>query len=58
MNPGFEEIMSIRGRGMPADGEVTIDGTRSRLFRALQDRRDDGKYPWPESASRSPTYMR
>src|SRR5436305_13508638 len=26
MNPGFEEIMNIRGRGMPADGEVTIDG--------------------------------
>ena len=21
MNPGFEEIMSIRGRGMPEDGE-------------------------------------
>ncbi len=27
MNPGFEEIMSIRGRGMPADGEVTITGS-------------------------------
>ena len=26
MNPGFEETMSIRGRGMPADGEVTITG--------------------------------
>jgi hypothetical protein len=26
MNPGFEEIMNIRGRGMPADGEVTITG--------------------------------
>jgi crotonobetainyl-CoA:carnitine CoA-transferase CaiB-like acyl-CoA transferase len=26
MNPGFEEVMSIRGRGMPADGEVTIKG--------------------------------
>ena len=26
MNPGFEEIMSIRGRGMPEDGEVTITG--------------------------------
>src|SRR4051812_33779391 len=26
MNPGFEEVMSIRGRGMPADGEVTITG--------------------------------
>ncbi len=26
MNPGFEEIMNIRGRGMPADGEVTIAG--------------------------------
>jgi crotonobetainyl-CoA:carnitine CoA-transferase CaiB-like acyl-CoA transferase len=26
MNSGFEEIMSIRGRGMPADGEVTIKG--------------------------------
>ena len=25
MNPGFEEVMSIRGRGMPADGEV-IEG--------------------------------
>ncbi len=26
MNSGFEEIMAIRGRGMPADGEVTIAG--------------------------------
>jgi len=26
MNPGFEEIMSIRGRGMPAAGEVGITG--------------------------------
>jgi crotonobetainyl-CoA:carnitine CoA-transferase CaiB-like acyl-CoA transferase len=26
MNPGFDEIMNIRGRGMPADGEVTITG--------------------------------
>jgi len=26
MNPGFEEIMSIRGRGMPEAGEVTITG--------------------------------
>jgi hypothetical protein len=26
LNPGFEEIMSIRGRGMPEDGEVTITG--------------------------------
>ena len=26
MNPGFEEVMSIRGRGMPAEGEVTITG--------------------------------
>ena len=26
MNPGFEEIMSIRGRGMPAEGEVAITG--------------------------------
>ena len=26
MNPAFEEIMSIRGRGMPEDGEVTIKG--------------------------------
>src|SRR4051812_32250100 len=26
MNPGFEEIMAIRGRGMPADGEVSITG--------------------------------
>ncbi len=26
MNPGFEEVMSIRGRGMPEDGEVTITG--------------------------------
>ena len=27
VNPGFEEVMSIRGRGMPADGEVTISGS-------------------------------
>ena len=27
MNVGFEEIMSIRGRGMPADSEVTITGS-------------------------------
>jgi hypothetical protein len=26
MKPGFEEIMSIRGRGMPEDGEVTMTG--------------------------------
>lgn len=26
MNPAFEELMSIRGRGMPAPGEVTITG--------------------------------
>ena len=26
MNSGFAEVMSIRGRGMPADGEVTIKG--------------------------------
>ena len=26
MNPGFEEIMRIRGRGMPAGGEVAITG--------------------------------
>jgi crotonobetainyl-CoA:carnitine CoA-transferase CaiB-like acyl-CoA transferase len=26
MNPGFEEIMSIRGRGMPEAGEVSITG--------------------------------
>jgi crotonobetainyl-CoA:carnitine CoA-transferase CaiB-like acyl-CoA transferase len=26
MNPGFEEIMSLRGRGMPEAGEVTITG--------------------------------
>jgi crotonobetainyl-CoA:carnitine CoA-transferase CaiB-like acyl-CoA transferase len=26
MNPGFEEVMNIRGRGMPADGEVAITG--------------------------------
>ena len=26
MNSGFEEIMTLRGRGMPADGEVTITG--------------------------------
>lgn len=26
MNPGLEEIMAIRGRGMPAAGEVTITG--------------------------------
>src|SRR6187455_3891402 len=26
MNTGFEEIMSIRGRGMPEAGEVTITG--------------------------------
>ena len=25
MNSGFEEIMSLRGRRMPEDGEVTID---------------------------------
>jgi len=33
MHPGFEEIMSIRGRGMPADGEVTITG-RDPVFSA------------------------
>ncbi len=26
MNPGFEEIMNLRGRGMPEAGEVTIKG--------------------------------
>jgi crotonobetainyl-CoA:carnitine CoA-transferase CaiB-like acyl-CoA transferase len=26
MNTGIEEIMNLRGRGMPADGEVTITG--------------------------------
>jgi hypothetical protein len=26
MNPGFEEIMNIRGRGMPEAGEVAITG--------------------------------
>ena len=26
MNPGFDEVMGIRGRGMPAAGEVTIKG--------------------------------
>ena len=26
MNSGFKEIMDLRGRGMPADGEVTITG--------------------------------
>ncbi len=26
MNPGFEELMAIRGRGMPAAGEVRITG--------------------------------
>ena len=26
MNPAFSEIMGIRGRGMPADGEVAIAG--------------------------------
>src|SRR4029079_9819552 len=25
--PGFEEIMALRGRGMPADGEVSISGS-------------------------------
>ena len=33
MNPGFEEIMGIRGRGMPAHGEVTITG-RDPVFSA------------------------
>jgi crotonobetainyl-CoA:carnitine CoA-transferase CaiB-like acyl-CoA transferase len=33
MNPGFEEVMSLRGRGMPADGEVTIKG-RDPVFAA------------------------
>ena len=27
MNPGFEEVMSVRGRGMPEGGEVTIKGS-------------------------------
>ena len=27
MNPGFEEVMSIRGRGMPEAGEVSITGS-------------------------------
>jgi crotonobetainyl-CoA:carnitine CoA-transferase CaiB-like acyl-CoA transferase len=26
MNSGFEEVMSVRGRGMPGNGEVTIKG--------------------------------
>jgi hypothetical protein len=26
MNPAFEEVMKIRGRGMPGAGEVTIKG--------------------------------
>src|SRR5262249_50582638 len=26
MNPGFEEVMNVRGRGMPEAGEVTIAG--------------------------------
>ena len=26
MQPGFEEIMSLRGRGTPAPGEVAING--------------------------------
>jgi crotonobetainyl-CoA:carnitine CoA-transferase CaiB-like acyl-CoA transferase len=26
MNPGFKEIMELRGRGMPSDGDVTIKG--------------------------------
>jgi crotonobetainyl-CoA:carnitine CoA-transferase CaiB-like acyl-CoA transferase len=33
MNPGFEELMSIRGRGMPAPGEVTMTG-RDPVFSA------------------------
>ena len=33
MNSGFEEIMSIRRRGMPQDGEVTITG-RDPVFSA------------------------
>src|SRR4051812_4498437 len=33
MNPGFEEIMNIRGRGMPEAGEVTITG-RDPVFSA------------------------
>lgn len=33
MNSGFEEIMSIRGRGMPDDSEVTITG-RDPVFSA------------------------
>ena len=33
MNAGFEEIMSIRGRAMPEDGEVTITG-RDPVFSA------------------------
>ena len=27
MNPGFEEIMALRGRGMPEAGEVTMKGS-------------------------------
>ena len=27
MSPGFEEVMSVRGRGMPEEGEVTIKGS-------------------------------
>ncbi len=33
MNPGFEEIMNVRGRGNPAAGEVTITG-RDPVFSA------------------------
>ena len=33
MNAGFEEVMSIRGGGMPANGEVTITG-RDPVFSA------------------------
>ena len=33
MNPGFEELMGIRGRGTPAAGEVSITG-RDPVFSA------------------------
>jgi crotonobetainyl-CoA:carnitine CoA-transferase CaiB-like acyl-CoA transferase len=33
MNAGFEEVMGIRGRGLPADGEVSITG-RDPVFSA------------------------
>src|SRR6186713_1383476 len=33
MNPGFQEIMDVRGRGMPEAGEVTVTG-RDPVFSA------------------------